>query len=86
MNPKAIQCSFCGDLLVEVEAALNRDWLNVLFTSFGSSELQIRTKSGSWMPFMKPSRSAQGLYCTKCGALTIAPSISGHRKALGLEP
>jgi hypothetical protein len=76
----------CGDLLVEVEAALNRTWSNALFTSFGSSQLQIRMKKQHWMAFMNPSRSAAGLYCTKCGSLTIAPSISAHRKELGLDP
>jgi hypothetical protein len=72
----------CGDLLIEVEAALNRSW----GTSFGGSELQIRMKDMRWMPFMTPSRSAGGLYCSQCGALTIAPSIPEHRKDLGLDP
>jgi hypothetical protein len=53
---------------------------------FGSSQLQIRMKSKRWMPFMNPNRSASGLYCTKCGTLTIAPSIPAHRRELKLDP
>lgn len=75
----------CGDVLIEVEAALNRTWSNALLTSFGSSQLQIRMKKKRWMAFMNPSRSAAGLYCTQCGALTIAPSIPAHRWELGLD-
>ena len=86
MTEATNRCALCGDLLIEVEAALNRAWWNVLLTSFGSSELQIRIKNKRWMPFMTPSRSAKGFFCTKCGALTIAPSIPAHRKELGLEP
>lgn len=80
------KCPLCDDMLVEVEAALNRATWNVLLTSFGSSELQIRLEKKAWMPFMTPNRSARGLYCTKCGALTIAPSIPAHRRELGLDP
>lgn len=79
-------CPICGDLLIEVEAGLNRPWNNVVLTSFGSSVLEIRRGDGHWMPFMFPGRSAKGLYCTKCGALTVAPSIDEHREKLGLEP
>ena len=79
-------CSVCNDLLVEVETALNRTWSNALITGFGSSELQIRLAKKSWMAFMEPDRGAKGLYCTKCGSLTIAPSIPSHRKKLGLDP
>ena len=86
MSHTTHSCPLCKDVLVEVEAALNRSTWNVLLTSFGSSELQIRLKNKGWMAFMTPSRSAKGLYCTTCGALTIAPSISAHRKELGLEP
>lgn len=86
MKEIAAKCPLCGDLLVEVEAALNRAFWNVLLTSFGSSELQIRLENKPWMTFMTPSRNTKGLYCTKCGALTIAPSIPAHRKELGLEP
>jgi hypothetical protein len=78
-------CPVCKDLLVEVETALNRTWLNALITGFGSSVLQIRLTNKSWMAFMDPERSAKGLYCTKCGSLTIAPSIPNHRKELGLD-
>lgn len=85
MSETPTQCPVCGDLLVEVEAALNRTWGNVLATSFGSSQLQIRLEGRDWMPFMMADRSAKGLYCTKCGSLTIAPSIEEHRAALGLE-
>lgn len=86
MKNHPARCPLCDDLLVEVEAALNRALWNALMTSFGSSELQIRMEKGSWMAFMRPSRSARGLYCTKCGSLTVAPSIPEHRKKLGLEP
>ena len=86
MNHANSKCPLCDDLLVEVEAGLNRTWWNTILTSFGSSELQIRIKNRSWMAYMMPSRSAKGLYCTKCGALTIAPSIPAHRKELGLTP
>lgn len=86
MSDIPLQCPVCSDLLIEVEAALNRTWSNVLVTSFGSSQLQIRLEDKDWMPFMDPGRSAKGLYCTKCGSLTIAPSIEGHRRELGLEP
>jgi hypothetical protein len=86
MSDSSHKCPLCDDVLVEVEAGLNRATWNVLLTSFGSSELQIRLKNKGWMPFMTPSRSARGLYCTKCGALMIAPSIPAHRKELGLDP
>lgn len=86
MSESPIHCPVCGDLLVEVEAALNRTWGNVLATGYGSSQLQIRLEGGDWMPFMIPDRSAKGLYCTSCGSLTVAPSIEEHRTALGLEP
>ncbi len=82
----ALKCPICDDLLIEVEAALNRTWGNVLATSFGSSVLEIRSREGEWMPFMFPGRSAKALYCTKCGSLTVAPSIKEHREKLGLEP
>lgn len=75
-------CALCGDLLVEVEAALNRS----SGTITGNSSLEIRLAGKSWVPFMNEDRSAQGLYCTRCGALTIAPSLSRHRKELGLDP
>ncbi len=86
MTSEPPRCPLCGDLLVEVEAGLNRVFWNVLLTCFGSSELQIRLKGRSWMAFMRPSRAARGLYCTSCGALTLAPSIPAHRKELGLDP
>ncbi|QIF01342.1 hypothetical protein [Roseimicrobium sp. ORNL1] len=86
MSEEARHCSICGDLLVEVEAALNRTWGNVIATGFGSSVLEIRNGKADWMPFMTPDRSARGLYCTKCGSLTIAPTLGEHRRALGLEP
>lgn len=86
MSETLVKCPVCGDFLVGVEAALNRTWGNVLATSFGSSQLQIRLEGKDWMPFMIADRSAKGLYCTKCGSLTIAPSIEEHRTALGLEP
>jgi hypothetical protein len=86
MKNSPARCLICDDLMVEVEAALNRALWNALMTSFGSSELQIRLKGGAWMAYMRPNRSASGLYCTKCGVLTIAPSIPAHRKELGLEP
>lgn len=79
-------CSLCDDVIVEVEVGLNRALWNALLTSFGSSELQIRLKNRSWITFMKPWRGAKGLYCTRCGALTVAPSIAAHRKELGLDP
>lgn len=60
----------------KVEAGLNRSWGNVILTSYGSSQLQIRQESGPWHTYMTPSRSAEGLYCTDCGALTIAPTRS----------
>ncbi|MCW1921086.1 hypothetical protein OKA05_00885 [Luteolibacter arcticus] len=82
MTPPTHNCAICGDLLIAVEAALNQTWFS---TGFGSSQLQIRMKGKGWMQFMKPGRSAAGFYCTKCGALTIAPSIRSHRKELGLE-
>lgn len=78
-------CPICGDILVGVEAALNRTWFNSMLTGFGSSQLQIRVKGKGWMEFMNPSRSAAGFYCTKCGSLTIAPSIPAQRKELGLD-
>ena len=86
MNEDCFKCPVCDDILVPVEAALNRTWSNALLTSFGSSQLQIRMKDKSWMPFMNPSRAARGLYCTKCGSLTLAPSILSHRSELGLPP
>lgn len=79
-------CPICGDLLLEVEAALNRTWNNVILTSFGSSVLEIRRQDGDWMPFMFPGRSAKAFYCTQCGSLTMAPSIEEHREKLGLKP
>ena len=103
MSATTHHCPLCGDLLIEVEAALNRTWSNVILTGWGSSQLQIRLSpkrseqtpdndpedkwdhDKQWMPFMDPDRSAAGLYCTKCGALTIAPSIPAHRKELGLD-
>jgi len=87
MNPVAHYCPLCGDLLVEVEASVNRTLTNMILTGFGSSELQIRLKNdGDWMPYMRPERSAEGLLCTKCGALTVAPTIPSHREELGLDP
>lgn len=76
-------CPICGDLLVEVEAALNRTWASSILTSF---HLQIRLKGKRWMSFMSPSRNAAGLYCTKCGSLLLAPTLPAHRRELGLEP
>lgn len=85
MSQNTRHCPLCGDALVEVETALNRTWGNSLLTGFGSSQLQMRMKKKRWTPFMNPNRSAAGLYCTKCGALTIAPSIPNHRRELGLD-
>lgn len=85
MTAPAARCPLCDEPLEEVEAGLNRSWTNVLLTSFGSSELQIRTGGGRWWPFMRPNRNARGLYCAGCGALTLAPSIPAHRKELGLD-
>jgi hypothetical protein len=39
MSSEARHCPICNDLLVEVEAALNRTWGNVIATGFGSSVL-----------------------------------------------
>lgn len=86
MKPTPAKCPLCDDLLVEVEAGLNRALTNVLLTSFGSSELQIRLEDRPWMAFMTPDRNTRGLYCTRCGSLTIAPSIPAHRRELGLDP
>lgn len=80
------QCPICGETLCEAEAALNRTWSNVVFTGFGSSQLQIRPPKGEWKPFMKPGISTKALYCPDCGALTLAPSLPAHRRELGLEP
>jgi len=85
MENSHAKCPICSDLLVPVEGALNRTWSNAILTSFGSSQLQIRMANRSWMPFMNPGRSAQGLYCTKCGSLTLAPTIKKHRNELGLD-
>lgn len=85
MSAPSCRCPLCDDLLIEVEAALNRTWANFLLTGFGRSQLQIRLPQKPWMPFMRPDRGAQGLYCVKCGSLTIAPSIPAHRKELGLD-
>ncbi len=85
MTSNIHHCPLCGNLLIAVESALNRTWGNALLTAFGSSQLQIRMKNKRWMPFMSPSRSAAGLYCSKCGSLTIAPSIPAHRRELGLD-
>lgn len=85
MAKNSHKCLVCGSLLVEVEAALNRTFANALLSPLGSSQLQIRRSKSSWMPFMNPARSAEGLYCPKCGSLTLAPSIPNHRKDLGLD-
>ena len=85
MNEEVRPCPICGDLLVNVEAALNRTWGNVIATGFGSSVLEIRNGTADWMPYMTPDRSAQGLYFAKCGSPTLAPSLSEHRRLLGLE-
>lgn len=69
------KCTICGGTLKKVEAALNRTWGNVFLTSWGSSQLQIRLPKGPWHSFMKPSRNAEGLFCERCGALTLAPTI-----------
>ena len=72
--------------MVASEAALNRSTANAFLCGFGSSELQIRPKdSRRWMTVMTPSRNAEALYCTSCGALTLAPSEAAHRRALGLD-
>ena len=78
-------CPNCNDLLVPVEASLNRSILNAVFFGFGSSQLQIRLEKGRWKRFMTPSQNAEGLYCTSCGALTLAPSLPEHRNELGLS-
>lgn len=85
-DPVVSNCPICGDLLIEVEAGINRTWGFELTTAFARSVLEIRMKDGDWMPFMFPDRSAKALYCTKCGSLTVAPSIEEHREKLGLEP
>ncbi|GAA5495920.1 hypothetical protein Rhal01_02101 [Rubritalea halochordaticola] len=85
MKTDSHYCSICQSLLVETEAALNRGLINALFFGFGSSELQIRSSKRRWMTFMTPSRNAKALYCVECGSLTLAPSISKHRRELGLE-
>jgi len=80
------RCPICQEILVEVEAALNRDIANAIMSLLGSSELQIRLPGQSWKTFMMPERNANGLYCASCGSLTIAPTLHDHRKSLGLEP
>ncbi|MES2593902.1 MAG: hypothetical protein V4662_01120 [Verrucomicrobiota bacterium] len=84
--PDASHCPICQELLVEVEAGLNREIANAILTGFGSSELQIRLPDGGWKTYMTPERDANGLLCTSCGSLTLAPTIAGHRKSLGLNP
>jgi ribosomal protein S27E len=86
MKPEATSCPVCGDLMVPSEAALNRSLGNALLCGFGSSELQIRPReSGHWVTVMTPSRNAEALYCTACGALLLAPSVPRHREELGLD-
>lgn len=85
MQKDPVYCPICGDLTVQVVAELNRKWWNALLTAFGSSCLEVKTPEGGWLTFMKPSRGTSGLYCTKCGALTLAPSIGRHREQLGLD-
>lgn len=76
MTDQNPQCPICSGAMKKVEAGLNRSWGNVILTSYGSSQLQIRQESGPWHTFMKPSRTAQGLYGEDCGALTVAPTVS----------
>jgi len=78
-------CPCCGAPMAQAEAALNRPWINAVIFGFGSSELQIRKKGGSWIPFMNQWKSAEASYCLGCGALLIAPTISEHRKRLKLD-
>ena len=85
MNEEKHSCPNCGDLMVPAVAALNRGLLNTLFFGFGSSILQIRSKKGRWLTFMKPNRSAKASYCKSCGSLLIAPSLADHRRALDID-
>lgn len=84
--PDASHCPICQELLVEVEAALNRGFADVLIHRSGSSELQIRLPDGEWKTFMTPDRNAHSLFCVSCGSLTLAPTVPEHRQSLGLDP
>lgn len=86
MKPETFLCSNCGESMVPAEAVLQRGLLNALAFGFGSSRLDIRPQSGRrWSTFMTPARASEAAYCTRCGALFIAPSLKHHRKDLGLE-
>lgn len=80
------RCPICQEILVEVEAALNRSVADALIKGLGSSELQIRRPGAGWSTYMTPHRDSQGLFCVSCGALTLAPSDPELRRTLGLEP
>lgn len=102
MSKNIHHCPFCGDELVEVEVSVNgkSNWPvtyldpgllirpardpSQLVPSNDPEEEWSRDKQ--WVSILELKRIAAGLYCNRCGALTIAPSIPAHRKELGLEP
>ena len=69
-------CPICKSDLVKVEVAINRKWWSAPSFLFSESVLEHRRLKSSWVTFMTPYRSAEGLLCTNCGVLVVAPMIT----------
>jgi len=101
MSANNHHCPFCGDALVQVEAAVNgkSEWPathlspKLLIRSARDPSQPIAandpeeewTRGKQWVPYMDLNRTAAGLYCNQCGSLTITSSIPADRKELELD-